>query len=132
MTETIEPGLQALLDEYVAAWNAHDVESLTRCWVENGNIVHPWGRYAAGREAIAELLREEHSTEMSDSRQVLISVKSRSLSDDMSMFECDAAIEDVLAPNGRHYRLPHRLNGIVVRQEDRWRFVSLHPSFVDA
>jgi uncharacterized protein (TIGR02246 family) len=132
MTETIDPGLQELLDRYVAAWNAHDVEALTNCWVESGNIVHPWGRYAAGRQAITDLLREEHATEMSGSRQLLLSVKAKPLSDDMTIFECDAAIEDVRAPNGRLYRLPHRLNGVAVHESDRWRFVSLHPSFVDA
>ena len=132
MTETIDPGLQQLLDAYVAAWNAHDVEALADCWIESGNIVHPWGRYAAGREAIVDLLREEHATEMSGSTQLLISVKAKPLSDDMTIFECDAAIEDVRAPNGRLYRLPHRLNGVAVQQPDRWRFVSFHPSFVDA
>jgi uncharacterized protein (TIGR02246 family) len=129
MTQSTDPGVQVLLDNFITAWNAHDVDALTRCWAESGNIVHPWGHYAAGHEEIRALLGDEHASGMGQSRQELQSVRSKFLSDNTVVLECDATIDDVKAPNGRLYRLPIRLNAVAVREGDAWRFVSLHPSY---
>lgn len=122
--------MQQLLETFAASWNAHDVEAMTDCWVDGGTVVHPWGHYACGRDAIRRLLRNEHEGEMSESRQLIFAVRSTPLSDGTLSVECDAALDGVRAPNGRRYRLPHKLSAVVVRDGEQWRFLSLHPTFV--
>lgn len=130
MTDNHDAAVQELLDTFASSWNAHDVEAMTDCWVDGGTVVHPWGHYACGRDAIRSLLRDEHEGEMASSRQQIFSVRTTPLSDGTVSIDCDAALDDVRAPNGRLYRLPHKLSAVAVREGERWRFLSLHPSFV--
>jgi uncharacterized protein (TIGR02246 family) len=129
---------QEIRDRFVTfadAWNAHDVEAMAACWVENGNVTHPWGTFAAGRDGVARLLADEHTGPMRDSHYRFDQLQVRALSGDAAVVECDGVIEQVRAPNGNLYALPHRLNAVLVRAEagrDEWRFMSLNPSVTRA
>jgi len=120
---------------FADAWNAHDVEAMAACWVENGNVTHPWGTFAAGRDAVARLLAGEHTGPMRDSRYRFDGLQVRPLSDYAAVVECDGVIEQVRAPNGSAYELRHRINAVLVRPEEglgEWRFMSLNPSVTSA
>ncbi|MBV8515917.1 MAG: nuclear transport factor 2 family protein [Acidobacteria bacterium] len=59
--------LQDLVARFCAAWNRHDADALARLWTDDGELNHPWGRRAVGRDAILGVLREEHAGSMSAS-----------------------------------------------------------------
>ncbi len=122
-----EEKIRERFDAFAAAWNAHDVAAMTACFVDGGNVTHPWGTFAVGREAIARLLSGEHEGAMRDSRWSFDSLTTRLLSDRAAAVECDGVIEGVRAPNGTAYALPHRIAAVVV-DDGGWRFLSLNPT----
>ncbi len=122
-----EQQIRARFEAFAAAWNAHDVAAMTGCFVERGNVTHPWGAFAAGHEEIARLLTAEHEGEMRNSRWRFDQLAIRQLSERAAVVECSGVIEGVRAPNGTTYDLPHRINAVVV-DEDGWHFLSLNPN----
>lgn len=127
-----EQQIRATFAEFTNAWNAHDVAAMAACWTASGNAVDLWGRLAAGREGVAGLLGGEHAGPMRESTYRVDDVRIRPLSDESAVVECDALIQNVLAPNGRVYELRHRVDAVIVVEDGQWRFVTLHPSFARA
>lgn len=125
-----EQQIHATFAEFVEAWNAHDARAMAACWTAEGSVVDLWGRFVAGREAVAEYLRGEHATTMRESHYRYVEPRIRALSESAAVIECEGVIENVLAPNAKPYDLAHRVDGVVVADGDgRWRFATLHPSF---
>ena len=127
----MENEVRECFDRFARAWDEHDVPAMVACWSPHGSAIDPWGRFAAGHEGVENLLRAEHEGAMRSSRYRIRDVRVRTLSEDSAVAECDAVIEQVIAPNGSTYELPHHLDAVVVR-ESSWRFLSLHPSFARA
>lgn len=123
-----EEQIRATFAEFAAAWNDHDVASMAGCWCEGGSAVDPWGRFASGRDGVFNLLAGEHEGPMRESSYRLQTLEIKQLSDRSAVVTCEAVIDGVRAPNGRIYALPHHVDAVVVADEDRWRFLSLHPS----
>ncbi|MEA2568219.1 MAG: SnoaL-like domain [Acidobacteriota bacterium] len=121
--------VRATFDRFASAWDAHDVEAMADCWIDEGNAIDLWGKLAVGRAGVIELLASEHKAPMRDSRYRLLSVNVRELSPESVVAECEAVIDDVRAPNGRLYQLKHRLDAVLVKRDGAWRFMSIHPSF---
>lgn len=128
----MEDEIRARFAAFADAWNAHDVAAIVDCWTASGNITHPWGTFAAGRDAMTRLLSGEHEGPMRESRWTIDELRIRALSDSTAVVQCDAKLEGVRAPNGKAYELPHRIDAVIARDGDAWRFVSMHPSFVHA
>ncbi|HYC59737.1 MAG TPA: SgcJ/EcaC family oxidoreductase [Thermoanaerobaculia bacterium] len=129
----MEEQIRARFTEFANAWNAHDVGAMVDCWTDGGNVTHPWGTFAAGREAITTLLTSEHDGPMRDSRWIVADLRIRPLSERTAVVQCDAVLEGVRAPNGKPYELPHQIDAVLAEEDGRgWRFVSLHPSFAHA
>src|SRR5688500_17888524 len=102
-----EQQIRARFEEFAAAWNAHDAAAMAGCFVDGGNVTHPWGAFAVGREAIARLLAGEHEGPMRESRYRIDGIQLRPLSEHATAVECDGVIEGVRAPNGSVYDLPN-------------------------
>jgi uncharacterized protein (TIGR02246 family) len=128
----MEQQIRARFDAFAEAWNAHDVAAMVACWTDGGNVTHPWGTFAAGRDDITRLLAGEHDGPMRESRWVVSELRIRPLSDHTAVVQCDAVLEGVRAPNGKAYELPHQIDAVLAQDGDAWRFVSLHPSFANA
>jgi uncharacterized protein (TIGR02246 family) len=126
-----EEKIRERFEAFTAAWNAHDVEAMAACFSERGNITHPWGTFAAGREEIALLLAGEHEGAMRESRWTVDTLTARSLSERAVAVECEGVLEGVRAPNGTEYALPHRINAVLV-DEGGWRFLSMNPTIRSA
>jgi uncharacterized protein (TIGR02246 family) len=116
-------------DRFARAWDAHDVEAMADCWIDEGNAIDLWGKLAVGRAGVIELLGGEHEVPMRDSRYTIVSLNVRELSPESVVAECEAIIDDVRAPNGKLYQLKHRLDAVLVKRDGAWRFMSIHPSF---
>lgn len=126
-----EQQIRARFEAFSEAWNAHDVESMTGCFVAGGTITHPWGTFAAGREEITALLSGEHSGAMRESRFRFDALHVRPLSEKSVVAECEGMLESVRAPNGAAYELPHRIQAVLV-DDGGWRFLSMNPSLARA
>lgn len=48
-------------DEWVAAWDKHDPKIMASFWLENGDLIDPFGKHAQGREAVEKLFEGEHT-----------------------------------------------------------------------
>lgn len=126
--------IEARFAEFARAWNAHDVGAMVDCFAEGGNVTHPFGTFAAGRDGITRLLTSEHDGPMRESRWVVHDLRIRPISDRAAVVQCDALLEGVRAPNDRPYDLPHQIDAVLVADDagDDWHFVSLHPSYTRA
>jgi uncharacterized protein (TIGR02246 family) len=120
--------IRATFDRFTAAWNAHDAAAMARCWAESGTVTHPWGRFAAGRVAVEELLRGEHDTEMAASRYRFDDLRIRTVEPDRAVVDVHGVIEGVRAPNGRPYDLEHQITALLARDGEEWMFLTLAPS----
>lgn len=125
----LERAVRATFDRFTAAWNAHDARAMADCWQEDGAAVDPWGRHAHGRTGVEHLLADEHRETMAASSYRVVTFALEPRTDDVVVAECEAVIDDVCAPNGRAYALPHRLAAVLRLDGGTWRFVSLHPTF---
>lgn len=125
---SVEEEARATFEEFAEGWNRHDAAAMAACWIEDGSVVDLWGKYALRRSGVQELLAGEHATPMRASSYRITAIRFEARGDDTLVAECDAVIDNVLAPNGRSYELKHQLNAVLVREGERWRFLSAHPS----
>jgi uncharacterized protein (TIGR02246 family) len=112
------------MDETIArfaeAWNRHDVDALAAMWTDDGELNHPWGFHAVGRDAVRKLLAEEHAGTMRTSVLHIAGVTSRADARNV-IAEIDGVLEQVQAPNGRSYELRHKLSVLFVPADEGWR-----------
>lgn len=121
--------VNATFAQFAKAWDAHDIEAMADCWIDDGNAIDLWGKLAIGRPGVIELLGGEHEGPMRDSRYRVLAVNVRELSPESVVAECEAVIDNARAPNGKLYQLKHRLDAVLVKRDGAWRFMSIHPSF---
>jgi len=106
--------------QFAAAWNQHDVDALAQLWTEDGELDHPWGFHAVGRDAVRKLLAEEHAAAMRESVLRIAGVTSRA-EDQNVLAEIDGLLEGVRAPNGHPYELRHKMSVMFVPSAGAWR-----------
>jgi uncharacterized protein (TIGR02246 family) len=56
-----DAAIQKRHDEWVAAWNGHDPKLMASFWVENGDLMNPYGKQATGRQAIEKFFEAEQT-----------------------------------------------------------------------
>jgi uncharacterized protein (TIGR02246 family) len=125
----LEQAIRTTFERFREAWDAHDARAMAECWQDDGAAVDPWGRHAHGRAGVEHLLADEHRETMAGSRYRVLSIDVRPRTEDIVVVDCEAVIDDVRAPNGRAYALPHRVAAVLRLDGGTWRFVSLHPTF---
>jgi uncharacterized protein (TIGR02246 family) len=124
-----EEEVRRMLAEFGRALNEHDAAAISRSWLEEGNFIDVWGRFAVGRAAVKQLFGQEFENALAEARFRALRLDLRALSEDTVVAECDSVWENVRAPTGRYYDLPHRIDAIFVRRDGAWWFMSAHPSF---
>ena len=118
--------LDETLGRFCDAWNRHDASELAALWTEDGELNHPWGRRATGREAIRALLEEEHARSMAASSLRVVRVNTFSTGTNV-LADVEGVLEGVIAPNGRRYALPHVMSAMFVETGAGWRIRTLTP-----
>ena len=118
--------LTATLTRFCEAGNRHDADALASLWVDDGELNHPWGSRAVGREAIRKLLAEEHSGSMADSRLSIEKLTPVATTPNI-VAEIDTLLDGVAAPNGRRYSLRPRLTAMFVSDGAEWRIKTMTP-----
>jgi len=59
-----EKEVRSVEDAFVTAWNKHDPKAMAAQWAPDGDLINPFGRWAAGRAEIEKLFTDEHTTFM--------------------------------------------------------------------
>lgn len=118
--------LDATLDRFCDAWNRHDADDLASLWSEDGELNHPWGMRAVGRDAIRKLLADEHRGAMAGSA-IRIARLTPISSDHNIVAQLDTVLDNVLAPNGRLYSLQPSITAMFVPVQGEWRIKTMSP-----
>lgn len=116
--------LDETLARFCDAWNRHDPDGLAALWTDDGELNHPWGFRAIGRPAIRRLLADEHAGTMAASSMRIVSTTPVSHERNV-VGEVEGVLDDVAAPNGRHYSLPHKLTVMLVASGAEWRIKTM-------
>lgn len=56
-----EQAIRDLYTDFVKAWNAHDVATISKRWAIDGDHVEPDGQVAKGRDEVTALLTKQHA-----------------------------------------------------------------------
>lgn len=118
--------VSATLTQFCEAWNRHDAEALASLWTEDGELNHPWGSRAVGRDAIRELLAAEHQGSMANSRISVERLTPIATTPNV-VAEIETLLDDVAAPNGRRYSIRPRLTAMFVSDGEEWRIKTMTP-----
>lgn len=118
--------LEYVLGRFCEAWNRHDPELLAQLWADDGELNHPWGFRAVGREAIRELLEKEHRGAMASS-SMRLDIRDSRVSEDTAFADVDGVLENVAAPNGKPYTLSYELSAMFRRVGGDWRIRTMTP-----
>lgn len=105
--------VEAMMEKFAEAWNRHDADALAAMWTADGELNHPWGFHAVGRDAVRRLLTEEHNGSMQSSVLRILGVTTPAGSRSV---EVDGLLDHVQAPNGRAYDLRHKLSVMFVEE----------------
>jgi uncharacterized protein (TIGR02246 family) len=119
---TLEEAISAFRD----AWNRHNADEMAAMWTGDGELDHPWGLRAVGRDAIARVLNDEHRGNMAETTLELGAVTSRASGDTFST-DLDGMLRGVKAPNGRTYDLPLKIAVMFVKEDGEWRIRTMAP-----
>jgi uncharacterized protein (TIGR02246 family) len=118
--------VRELIDRFCEAWNAHDPDALAAVWAEDGELNHPWGFHAVGRDAIRELLTREHRGAMA-ATTIRVDALSESANAANAFADVAGVLENVSAPNGRPYSMPYEFSAMFVRGGDGWLIRTMTP-----
>jgi ketosteroid isomerase-like protein len=118
--------LDEAISRFCDAWNRHAADDLAAMWTGDGELNHPWGVRAVGRDAIAKVLGDEHRGSMAASKLEL-AIDSSDDSGDTVTAELAGVVHDVRAPNGRTYDLPLRVAVMFTKHNEQWLIRTMAP-----
>ncbi|HVN33258.1 MAG TPA: SgcJ/EcaC family oxidoreductase [Thermoanaerobaculaceae bacterium] len=98
--ETATQAIEKRTGEFVAAWNHHDPSAMAAVWAPDGDLMNPFGRWAKGREGVAKLLTEEHSTMMKATTFTTNAIAVRILAPNVALADWDFTVAGITAPDG--------------------------------
>jgi len=98
--DTATQAVEKRIGEFVAAWNRHDPKAMASVWAPGGDLFNPFGRWAKGREEVAKLLTEEHSTVMKATTFTTSAITVRTLAPGVALADWDFTIAGIMTPDG--------------------------------
>jgi uncharacterized protein (TIGR02246 family) len=126
--DTATQAVEKRTAEFVAAWNRHDPTAMAAVWAPDGDLMNPFGRWAKGREEVAKLLTEEHSTVMKATTFTTTAITVRTLAADVALADWDFAVAGITAPDGSTVAT-QKFHGAVVwvRKAGTWFALAARP-----
>jgi uncharacterized protein (TIGR02246 family) len=113
--------VRELYDQFVAAWNRHDVPALAGMWSIDGDHMEPDGTVAKGREAITMLFTRAHQTIFAKTRLNLSVADVWFPSGDVALIDGGYEIYGIQTPDGEE--LPARrghLTSVLILEQGKW------------
>jgi uncharacterized protein (TIGR02246 family) len=119
------PEPQRLVQEFAAAWNAHDAEAFGKLFSDQADWVTAPGTRANGRAAIQDFLAREHTTWARTTTMTPTNIVVRSLSADMAVILFEWEIGGATDAAGKRAAPSHGNNLFVAsRDRGRWTIVA--------
>jgi len=98
--------IRKLYDDFVTAWNNHDVAALSDMWTIDGDQIDPDGTRTKGRPALTKLLMKQHTTVFKSSLLKLTIDDVWFISSEVALVDGGYDLTGVVAPDGKE--IPER------------------------
>jgi uncharacterized protein (TIGR02246 family) len=119
--------IQERVDGFTAAWNAHDPERMAALWVEDGDVINPFGRAAKGRDEVRRLFADEQAGPMRQSRHEM-RVESVRMVGDLALVDLKSTITGIRGEDDRAYPpLNLHIFNVMTRRDGEWMIISARP-----
>jgi uncharacterized protein (TIGR02246 family) len=123
--------IQKRHDEWAAAWNKHDPKVMAAFWVEEGDLIDPFGKHAKGPAEIEKLFTGEHT-----GKGVMVGTTYAGTVTDIRLIDKDAAVVDVeaevrgmLGPDGKPAPpFKHHVTWVAKKKDGRWMAFAARPA----
>jgi len=116
-----EKMIRARYDQFVEAWNRHDVEGLAGMYAIDGDHREPDGAEADGRDAVALLFKRQHDSVFNQSRLMLNIADIWFVTREVALVDGGYALSGARTPDGKE--LPERrghLTAVVLFEDGQW------------
>lgn len=123
-----EAAIRELSASFVKAWNQHDPAAMAATWAKDGDLINPQGRVAKGRDAIQQLLTDEHSGPLKGSTFTLKSMELRMLKPQVALGDWTIELSGMMEPQGKAPS-PGKMHVFVVyeKRDGKWLAVATRP-----
>ena len=87
---------------FVTAWNAHDPKAMAAVFAEDGDIINPFGKHAAGRGDLEKLFAAEQTGQgmLRESSLKVEDEPIRFLSAEVAVSDAEAVVSGAIGPDG--------------------------------
>jgi uncharacterized protein (TIGR02246 family) len=122
-----EEAIQTILNDFISAWNAHDVKSFSHLFAEDADFTNVKGVSRHGRNAFEEFHAPLFKTIWANSTQTITEKKIRFIKPDVAAVDARWDLTGLKKPDGSD--APPR-NGllmfIMTKQASRWEITVMH------
>lgn len=124
---TDEKAIQTLVNQFNAAFNAHDPKTFSMVFAEDTDVTNWLGKTVHGRTAVQELMTFVFQKMHPVTKQTLQPASIRFLTPDLAQVDIRAMNEGAFTPNGKPDPIGYYLlNWTVMREQDTWRIKVFH------
>jgi uncharacterized protein (TIGR02246 family) len=116
---------RAVCDDFVDAWNSHDMAAFAALYAEDADFVNVLGVWLQGRAAIREHHAAIHASRMKTSRLTALETEVRFLRPDVALVHVHWELTGQIGPDGA--ALPTRqgiLSHVVAKTGGKWLITS--------
>jgi uncharacterized protein (TIGR02246 family) len=121
-------GIKKTVDEFAANWNKHDPVAMANEWTQDGDLINPQGRIARGRDQVAQLFSDEHTSgPFGKSTMTMAVLNVREISAEYAMADLEATVTGAnMGPNAPSEQKFHVAN-VMKNEGGTWKIVSCRP-----
>ena len=113
--------IEARMQEFATAWNAHDPKAMAATWAEDGDLVNPFGRSPRGRAEIVKLFEEEQGGVMKTSTYTVGASTIREIRPGVAVADFDSTVTGMTSPDGQAIPpFAHHVTVVYVKEGGKW------------
>lgn len=118
-------GITTFIEAFDAAWNTHNSPAIASLWLEDGDVMIPWGQWIMGRNQIEKHFQKESTGPFGKSKIEQSIDAIRFLNPENAVVDTTFKIEGVSDPNGviPPSLLQHTVY-ILKKANNQWKIVS--------
>ncbi len=125
-TSSGEP--QTVIINFIKAWNNHDPKAMAALWVEDGDLLDPWGKMASGKRQVERAFTSDQTGRFKDSSISLSIEGVRFLGNDVAIVDASGSVSNAKNPDGSGAPvLEHHVLWVMQKQGGGWKVVSARP-----
>jgi uncharacterized protein (TIGR02246 family) len=116
-----EAAITAIEADFASAWAAHDAGRMASFWIEDGDFMNPFGRFARNRKELQALFAEEQQGMMKSSTYHFRLDSHRLVASTVMVTDWTNEIRGMVAPTGEPLPpFPHHVTTVFVKKDGRW------------